>query len=243
VQEVLRYIEQRTAQQQNGPFILWLSDDTVPARDRLTRWLPCAAPWIFGFMDLNGELLRYPDDEARKDPYKRAINDHLAEDSQHWSFYLDDLRDLGLDALLKFPDLLQFLWGNETRHQRMAVYRLSALAARDHDPLLRYCLIASLESFAHLLFARLQHVSMSLGLETGRELLYVGSVHAAKEPGHLANQQDDMEAKISAEVLDRSRREEARDIARQVCDVIDERWLELHRCGQSDRYLTFLRSA
>jgi len=125
----LRYIEQRTSQQENGPFIVWLSDESVPARDRLVRWLPCAAPWIFGFMDLNGVLLRYAADEARDDPYKRAINDHLAEDSQHWSFYLEDLRRLGFDAPLRFPDLLQFLWGSETESQRLAVYGLSVLAA------------------------------------------------------------------------------------------------------------------
>jgi hypothetical protein len=243
MREVLRYIEQRTAQQENGPFIAWLSDESLPARDRLMRWLPCAAPWIFGFMDLNGVLLPYPLEEAGQDRYKRAINDHLDEDAQHWAFYLEDLRRLGLDAPLAFPDLLGFLWGSETRTQRLAVYRLSVLAARADDPILRYCLIAALESFAHLLFATLQEVSTQFGREAGRELLYVGSVHAEKEPGHLANQADAVEASMRAEVLDASKRTEALDIVRQVCDVIDARWIELERCGRSDRYLTFLRSA
>jgi hypothetical protein len=243
VQEVLRYIEERTAQQESGPFIAWLSDDSVPARDRLMRWLPCAAPWIFGFMDLNGILLKYPDDDARRDRYKQAINDHLEEDAQHWTFYLEDLRGLGLDASLDFPEVLRFLWGSETRTQRLAVYRLSVLAARSEDPILRYCLIAALESFAHLLFATLHRVSVQFDRETGRDLLYVGSVHAAKEPGGLANQTDAIEAEMQAEVLDRRRRSEGLDIVRQVCDVIDERWVDLHRCGQSDTYRTFLRSA
>jgi hypothetical protein len=252
--EVLRYIEQRTVQQRTSPFIVWLSDDAVPAEDRLRRWLPCAAPWVFGFMDLNGVLLTYPDEQAREDPYKRAINDHVEEDAQHWSFYLEDLRRLGLDGSPTFPDLLRFLWGVETRAQRMAIYRLSVLASRAHDPLVRYSFIAAIESSAHLLFATLQEVSATynaggadlgadVGADLGADLLYVGSVHAEKEPGHLANQEDAVELAMRAEVLDETRRRLALDIVGEVADLIDERWEELHRCGRSDRYLTFLRTA
>ena len=243
MREIRRYIEGRTAQQRGSPFITWLSDDTVPARDRLTRWLPCAAPWVFGFNDLNGVLLAYPEDEAERDPYKRAINAHVQEDAHHWPLYIEDLRLLGLDTPLAFPDVLQFLWGNETRSQRLAVYKLSVLAARAEAPLMRYCLIAALESFAHLLFATLQKVAMPFAQETGPELHYLGTVHADKEPGHLANQTDAVEAQMAAEVLDEATRAQGLDIARQVCDLIEDRWVELHRCGQSDRYLTFLRTA
>jgi hypothetical protein len=243
MREVLRYIEQRTVQQRSSPFITWLSDDAVPAQDRLSRWLPCAAPWVFGFMDLNGILLKYTDEHADEDPYKRAINDHLEEDSQHWSFYLEDLHRLGLDAPATFPDVLRFLWGTETHAQRLAIYRLSVLAARAHDPMLRYCFIAAIESSAHLLFATLQEVSASFNAGGEEDLQYVGSVHADKEPGHLANQEDAVEQTMRAEVLDEARRSLALDIVREVADLIDERWVELHRCGQSDRYRTFLRTA
>jgi hypothetical protein len=243
VREIRRYIEGRTDEQRGSPFIAWLSDDTVPARDRLTRWLPCAAPWVFGFKDLNGVLLTYPDEEAARDRYKRAINDHVHEDATHWMLYLEDLLRLEFDAELTFPEVLRFLWGNETRSQRLAVYKLSVLAARAETPLLRYCLIAALESFAHLLFATLQRVAISYAGQSGLELHYVGAVHAAKEPGHLANQADAVEAEMEAEVLDGPTRELGLDIARQVCDLIADRWVELHRCGQSDRYLMFLRTA
>ncbi|HEV7762834.1 MAG TPA: hypothetical protein VGO78_27680 [Acidimicrobiales bacterium] len=243
MQEVLRYIGERTAQQRPGPFLTWLSDASVPPQDRLVRWLPCAAPWVFGFMDLNGVLLRYPDEAARDDRYKQAINDHVDEDAQHWSLYLEDLHRLGLDAPLALADLLRFLWGSETRAQRLAVYRLSVLAARAEAPLLRYCLVATIESFAHLLFATLQQVAAQAEPPAAGELLYVGSVHAEKEPGHLANQSGAVEADLRAEVLDGPTRRRGLDIVRQVADLIEERWNELHRCGRSDRYLTFLRSA
>jgi hypothetical protein len=244
MQEVLRYIERRTAQQENSPLIVWLLDEAVPARDRLMRWLPCAAPWVFGFMDLNGVLLRYGEDEASRDPYKKAINDHLDEDANHWPYYLEDLRRLELDAQLTFPEVLQFLWGDETFRQRMGVYKLSALAAQAEEPMLRYCLIAALEAFAHLLFDALQQVSIPFSQQTGVELLYVGAIHADKEPGHLANQEDQediVETRMQAEVLDESTRRRGLDIARQVCDVVAERWIELYHFAQSDGHLAFLR--
>jgi hypothetical protein len=243
MQEVLRYIQERTAQQRQGPFLTWLSDASVPPEDRLVRWLPCAAPWVFGFMDLNGVLLRYPDEAAQADRYKQAINDHVEEDAQHWALYLEDLHRLGLDAPLALADLLRFLWGSETLAQRLAVYRLSVLATRAEAPLLRYCLVATIESFAHLLFATLQQVAERAEPPPEGELLYVGAVHAEKEPGHLANQSGEVEAVMRAEVLDEPTRRRGLDIVRQVADLIEERWIELHRCGRSDRYRTFLRSA
>jgi hypothetical protein len=243
VREVLGYIERRVAQLRESAFITWLADDSVPARDRLMRWLPCAAPWVFGFMDLNGILLRYGEDEARDDPYKRAINDHLEEDAQHWTFYLEDLRRFELDAPVDLPETLRFLWGDVTRAQRLAVYRLAALASRSRAPLVRYALIATLEALAHVVFDTLVRVADPFAEQTGQEALYVGAVHAELEPGHLTRQTGAVEARIQAEVLDGPTRRECLDVARQVCDVVAERWDELHRFGQSDAYRTFLRSA
>jgi hypothetical protein len=241
--EVLRYIEQRTDEQHSNPLINWLSDESVPARDRLMRWLPAAAPWVFGFMDLNGTLLRYPADEAAQDPYKRAINAHLDEDANHWVYYLQDLQRLGLDASLPFTDVLRFLWGEETRSQRMAMYNLTALAASTTDPLLRYCLVLALESLAHLVFETLRGVSEPFSRETGLHLIYIAEEHADLEPGHLTRQVDAAEEEMQAEVLDESTRQEALDVVRRVCDAIADRWIEMFRSGQTDRYLTFLRDA
>jgi hypothetical protein len=241
MQEVVRFVEQCITEQRNNPLITWLSDESVPDRDRLMRWLPFAAPWVFGFMDLNGTLLRYPAEEARQDPYKRAINAHLDEDANHWVYYIQDLRALGLDASLPFPEVLQFLWGDETRSQRMATYELTALAASATEPLLRYCLILALEALAHLVFETLRHVSEPFGRETGLTLTYIAEEHADLEPGHLTRQFDSAEAEMQAEVLDESTRRRALDIVRRVCDAIADRWTEMFRSGQTDRYLTFLR--
>ena len=239
--EVLRFVEECTAQQRNNPLISWLSDESVPDRDRLMRWLPCAAPWVFGFMDLNGTLLRYSAEEADQDPYKRAINAHLDEDANHWVYYIHDLRVLGLDRALPFPDVLQFLWGEETRSQRMATYELTALAASATEPLLRYSLILALEALAHMVFETLRHVSEPFARQSGLELIYIAKEHADREPGHLTSQADSVEADMQAEVLDEQTRRRALDIVGRVCDVIGDRWTEMFRSGQTDRFRTFLR--
>lgn len=243
MQQVLRFVEQCTAQQRNNPLITWLSDGSVPERDRLMRWLPCAAPWVFGFMDLNGTLLRYPAEEARRDPYKRAINAHLDEDANHWVFYIQDLRALRLDASLPFPEVLQFLWGEETRSQRMATYELTALTASATEPLLRYSLILALEALAHLVFETLRHVSEPFSRRTGLELIYIAEEHADLEPGHLTRQADATEAQMQAEVLDEPTRQRALDIVGRVRDAISDRWIEMYRSAQTERFRTFLRDA
>ncbi|HEV2381084.1 MAG TPA: hypothetical protein VG206_14990 [Terriglobia bacterium] len=196
MQNVLCYIEKRTTELNINPFITWLSDPSIPAKERLSRWLPCAAFFVFGFKDLNGEALQYPKGQALRDPLKWAINQHAAEDSMHWPWYLNDLRTLGLDVPTTLSEALQFLWGDETLAQRRAVYRLCTLADRAQDPLLRYSMIAALESYAHLLFATVTRASEEFERETGIGLEYLGAMHFGREPGHLANQEDNTEAML-----------------------------------------------
>jgi hypothetical protein len=235
MQDLLYYIEQRTTDLRSNPFVTWLSDTSVDPKERLSAWLPCAAFFVFGFKDLNTDALQYPEDEARRDPLKRAINQHAAEDSVHWPWYLSDLRTLGLDKTMPLSDALRFLWGNNTEAQRRAVYRLCSMADRAREPLLRYAMIAALESYAHLLFATVTRVSEEFEKKTGTRLQYLGATHFGREPGHLANQEDDTEHTLLQQVLDDRTREKAIEIAGAVCDVIDLRWREFHRVAQSAR--------
>jgi hypothetical protein len=233
MQQILEYIGRRTAELQSNPFIAFLNDTSVPARERLSAWYPCAAFFVFGFMDLNRAVLRYPEGEAAADPLKKAINEHLTEDSMHWPWYLSDLKTLGLDETMKLSEALRSLWGKENVAQRMAVYRLCMLGARATDPLLRYVLLAALESYAHLLFGTLFNVSEEYRKESGVKLVYLGATHFAMEPGHLANQHDDSEELVRQGQIDESTRAEAMEIAGAVWDVINERWREFDKYVQS----------
>jgi hypothetical protein len=226
MQRVMSYIETRTKELERNPFIIWLSDHSVPSKDRLSAWLPNAAFFVFGFKDLNAFALPYPEDEARVDPLKKAINEHGVEDSMHWPWYLSDLRTLGLDQNMKLSEALRFLWGKQSVVQRKAVYRLYSLCERAQEPIIRYSMIAALESYANLLFASVTRVSEQFQKETGIRLQYLGATHFEREPGHLANQQDDTEQLVLQRLLDPQQLELAMEIAGAVGDVIDERWRE-----------------
>jgi hypothetical protein len=237
MQQLLEYIGNRTEGLTFNPFITWLSDESIPPQERLSAWLPCAAFFVFGFKDLNAIALRYPEAEALTDPLKAAINQHGEEDSMHWPWYLSDLRTLGLDSTMKLSDALRFLWSEETIAQRQAVYQFHALTMQAQDPLLRYSLIAALESYAHLLFAAVTKVSEQYERETGTRLKYLGAMHLDREPGHMANQEDDTEDLLLRQQLDEPTRGKAIQIAGSVCDLIGQRWCEFHafamRAGQT----------
>ena len=225
----LSRVEARAAEVQRHPFLLWLADGTVPARRRLSAWLPEAAFFVFGFRDLNAEVLRYPEAEAILCPRKRAINQHLAEDATHWPWYLQDLRTLGLDRTLSLGEALRFLWGNDTAAQRRAVYRMCALAERAQAPAQRYALIAALEAVAHRLFGQLVPLAREFQQDTGKPLVYLGPKHFERETGHLTHQTGEAEALFQALELDPVERAIAMQAAEEVVSLIEARWSEFHR--------------
>ena len=223
---VLAAIADRASAMRHHPFLLWLRTAELPARDRLAAWLPTAAPFVFGFMDLNADVLRYPEVEAAGDPRRQAINEHLAEDAVHWPWYLHDLQQLGLDTVQPVSQTLRELWGKRTRAQRTAMYRLCQLGLQAEAPVLRYALIAALEAVAHELFKTVLEVALRFEQDTGRKLLYLGPHHFEREPGHLTHQTDAADALLRDVPLDAATAADATRIAVEVCDLIAARWQE-----------------
>lgn len=226
MQNVLATIADRALTLRHHPFLNWLRDTSLPAKHRLTTWLPNAAPFVFGFMDLNAEVLRFPTVDAAQDPRKAAINAHLAEDAMHWPWYLHDLQQLGVDRVQPFSASLRQLWGPDTVAQRRAMYRLCALAAQADTPELRYVLIAALEAVAHQLFRTVLDVAREYEAETAATLLYLGPKHFEREPGHLTHQSDEADALLRDVEFDAATAARATQLAMAVCDVIEARWLE-----------------
>lgn len=229
MRDVIRFIEARAAEQRRNPFIGWLEDESIPARERLTRWLPTAAIFVFGFRDLHDMALVYPREEAEADEVKAAINAHVEEDANHWGWYLHDLRELGLDAEMRFTEVLRLLWSDDTRAQRFATYRLCQLADRAQDPLLRYGLIKAIEAFGQIIFETASQVARQLEADGGVKLQYLGEVHSQRESGGLQRVDAECQARIEASLLDPERRERALAIAAEVCDLIEARWIEFHK--------------
>ena len=112
------------------------------------------------------------------------------------------------------------------RAQRLAMYRLCALAHTAQEPALRYALIATLEAVAHQLFAAVLEVARQFEQETGSTLLYLGPKHFEREPGHLTHQTDAADALFHDLVLDAATAATAVRLAGEVCAAIDARWHE-----------------
>lgn len=233
MKDVLKYIEVQTAKLKENPFVRWLSDESIPPKERLSKWLPCFAYFVFAFKDLN-EVMKYPDDEAKVESLKKGINDHCDEDSTHWPWFITDFKELKLDQNMNFSKALQFLWGNETKAQRISVYKLCKLSTRAENPLLRYSLIEALEAGAHLFFSTIFNVSQNFKEETGVELLFLGATHFEREPGHLVNQPDAIEKMFDEKVLEEDMKSQAIEIARSVFDITDTLWRGLYQFVESD---------
>ena len=90
---VLRHLAAARRRYEDLPFFEFLGDESRSPRQRL-GFVPCMAPFILDFGDLNRHVLR---DESSTDPYQLLVNRHTVEDDHHWPWYLEDLRRLGLD--------------------------------------------------------------------------------------------------------------------------------------------------
>ena len=229
MKEVLRFVEMRVADGRQHPFIMWLDNDKIPAKDRLTRWLQTAAIFVFGFKDIHSMVLPYPQSEANTDEIKHAINAHAEEDSNHWAWYLSDLKKLDLDQTQTFTESLRYLWSEQTSMQRFATYRLCQLIDRAQDPVIRYCIVKAIEAFGEIIFQTTTRVSKELLNETGIKLDYLGEIHSERESGGLQKDVSQVEKKISAIELDFTKRKQCVELADETCTIIENRWHEFYK--------------
>ncbi len=227
MKRIMQYNQQRRDQAAaSHPFILWLQDESIPVKDRLAAWLPHLSVFAFGFKDLNNILLPYPESEAALDSRKQMINDHCAQDGTHWHWYLEDLNLLNLNSQLKFTEGLHYLWDEDRKLDRLFMYKVCALLEEAKDPLLRYCIIAPFEFFAHLLFDITAQLAREYKAESGIDLTYLGDKHSIVEPGGLVDNQheitdetDFLEAELESDFYDKGM-----EISIFMADQIEARW-------------------
>src|SRR4028118_2106005 len=120
---VLAAITERKKAFARLPFFAFLADESLTPEQRLAFY-PCMAHWIMSFADLNKYFLRV---EPTTDEHQQRVNAFSHEDDDHWHLYLEDFRKLGFEQLYTGTDWLNFLWGEETRANRMLSYRIANL--------------------------------------------------------------------------------------------------------------------
>ena len=181
------------------PFFAFLAHESLEPEERLA-FFPCMAHWVMSFADLNKYFLR---SEPTTDVHQQKVNAYSREDDDHWRLYLEDFRKLGFDRLYSGADWLSFLWGEETRANRMLSYRIAHLVA-NASSVQRLAIVEAMEEAANVFFPLTVRLAEQVEERTGVELRYLGHFHFNLEAEHTGA--GDHEALARIELDDETRR-------------------------------------
>jgi hypothetical protein len=197
---VLAAIAERKQAFARLPFFAFLRDESLAAEQRLA-FLPCMAHWCMSFADLNRYFLR--SDAGREDEYQQRVNVYSHEDDDHWRLYLEDFRKLGFERLYAGTDWISFLWGEETRANRMLSYRIAHLIL-GATSLERLAIVEAMEEAADAFFPLTVQLAEQVRARRGIELRYLGHFHMSLEAEHTGA--GDHESLARIELDDETRR-------------------------------------
>jgi hypothetical protein len=179
MKEVLAAISEKKRAFARMPFFAFLGDDRLAPEERLA-FLPCMAHWVMSFADLNKYFLRA---EAGGDQYQERVNVYSREDDDHWLLYLEDFRKLGFDRSQTAADWLKFLWGDETRANRLLSYRIARMAM-GATSVQKIAIVEAMEEAANVFFPLTVRLAGQLQQQAGVELRYLGRFHSDLEAEH-----------------------------------------------------------
>lgn len=217
MREVLAAISERKEALARLPFFAFLADESLTPEQRLAFY-PCMAHWGMSFGDLNKYFLRT---EPATDEYQKRVNIFSHEDDDHWQMYLEDFQKLGFERLYTGTDWLKFLWGEETRANRMLSYRIASLImnARSVE---RIAIIEAMEEAGNVFFPLTVKLAEQIQERTGTELRYLGHFHSALEAGHTGAGDHEALARIE---LDAETRRRAVEMVHEVFGLFGD-WAE-----------------
>ena len=185
MREILHAIHAAKDDYARLPFFRFLRDESMPPRDRLA-FVPCMAPFIMDFGDLNRYVLR---DASSDDPYQQLVNEHTFEDDHHWPWYLEDVAALGHDRSRPTTDVLRELYSDRMAVNRLLASKLAHLVA-DATPIERLVVIEAIEETGNVLFTHTAALARRVEHDEGIELRYLGDFHLTLESGHARTSDD-----------------------------------------------------
>lgn len=232
MKEVLAAIEEKKQAFARHPFFAFLSDESLGPERRLA-FLPCMTHWCMSFADLNRYFLR---SESPADDYQRRVNVYSHEDDDHWRLFLEDFEKLGFERLHAGTDWFRFLWGEETRANRMLSYRIAHLVM-NASSVQRLAIVEAMEEAANVFFPLTVRLAEQVRARTGVELRYLGHFHMSLEAEHAGAGDHDSLALIE---LDEEARRGAVTMVNEIFGLFED-WAEevlrfaLSRAGDSLR--------
>lgn len=182
---VMRELAQAKRHYSKLPLFEFLRSESIPPRDRLA-FVPCMAPFILAFSDLNRFVLR---DESCQDPHQKLVNEHTHEDDHHWPWYLEDYTKLGFDRTTAVTQLLRSSMKDESIQNRMLAPRLAQLI-HGTTPTEKLVIVEAIEETGNVLFGLTSRLAQRIQADGGPELRYLGLFHFARETGHAMHGMD-----------------------------------------------------
>jgi hypothetical protein len=179
MKEILKLIAQKKVEHSKLAFYEFLRDTKVSPRDRMA-FAPCFAFFVMSFSEFNRFVLR---EEPTTDEIQALINHHTYEDEDHWIWFLEDIRKLGLDVPSCFTETMRFLWSDETMVQRSVVRWMFQTGAQA-KPVHRLVLVEAIENVADVFLATTKPVAEELKILDQQDCRYFGDLHSISDAGH-----------------------------------------------------------
>lgn len=238
MKQVFEHIALRAAAYAQNPMFVYLRDERISARKRL-EFVPWLAHFVMTFADLY--QLFYVEKPTAGDRFQELVNAHLAEEDNHWKWFLTDLDTIGLNPTLKFTDALRLVWGAETFKTRALAYQVCRMSA-GLSSLEKLVLFHGIEATGRVALEALAPVGAALGAEAGKRLVYFGQHHLDTEREHTVEEESTHHF-LEAVTMDGAQHD-------RLCTIVDEIFLhfgafadEAHERAQSPNTFAVLVEA
>ncbi len=178
---ILSLIEEKSERLAKNPFCHWILNENQLSPEETFSFTPSMLYFVVGFRDILTQMVyQNPQSEL-----EIIINQHCLEDKNHWQWYLQDLKTLGItDASWgnSWSNLIQDLWHDDNKPTRDLVYLCIHLIKKHQSPAASLVIIECLESSFGVFMSTLKERFGSSSIY--QKLHYFGQVHEQQEMNH-----------------------------------------------------------
>lgn len=180
---VFALIEKRSDQLATNNLCRWITQyhPTDKSGKDIFAFTPSMLYFILGFRDILSHL-KYSNPKSQ---LEFAINQHCLEDKNHWMWYLQDLKTLGVGQKTwgsDWQDLIENLWNDENKPTRDLVYLCIQLINQYSDVGSRFIVLECLESTFGVFMTTLKNKLENSDLY--QNLQFFGHNHQEHEMNH-----------------------------------------------------------
>jgi hypothetical protein len=230
VEQVLKVVDEWRDRIEGHPLHRWLVDDEDGVEPERKLWFSLYfTNFIMYFRELNLYHISYNETRSRDSP-RESLSAHADEDMTHSKLFMRDFKTLGWDDMLRWrpSEVLYWLFSSRLNENlRRRTTAITKLLIEAQDPLVRYAVVESIEACGNALFRHTAPTAERCAARTGRELVYWGAFHLARETGHAVD--DDA---FEGVVLSPEQREAAIRRVVRVYELIDEQNSDMLRLAQ-----------